>query len=112
VLFSVENNPLFSTDFSGSYPLSITLNSGDSLTIGPVLCNYMAVGNNVPGDATTFRDCYYNLVDNIFDPKSNVVINGNVQVEPVRPPVGPWFWTINTGDTLTCDLNILAGNVA
>ena len=41
VLFSLENNDLFSTDFSGSYPMTLTVNGGYGIAVGAVLSNYM-----------------------------------------------------------------------
>lgn len=40
VLFSVDNSELFPTDFSGNYPMTLTVNGGYGITVGPVLSNY------------------------------------------------------------------------
>jgi hypothetical protein len=41
VLFSVENSDLFPTDFSGSYPMTLTVNGGAGIAVGVVQSNYM-----------------------------------------------------------------------
>lgn len=40
-LFTVEDSSLFPTDFSGSYPMTITVSNGYGIMLGPVLSNYM-----------------------------------------------------------------------
>ena len=115
-LFSVDNSPLFSTDFSGAYPMVITVDAGDGIIVGPVQCNYMFVddgtpanpGTAYPGNATSFISCFNN--GGMTDPRSNVAINGNPKTH-ATPPNGTWYYTVYSGEALTCDLNILLGNV-
>jgi hypothetical protein len=53
VLFSIENSPLFPTDFSGSYPMTISVATGSGIVVGRVRCNYMLTGNNSPAFEST-----------------------------------------------------------
>lgn len=46
-LFSVENSPLFSTDFSGSYPMTISVATGNGILLQNVNCNYMSTSQTV-----------------------------------------------------------------
>lgn len=44
------------------------------------------------------------------DPRSNVSIDGVPQsLDHSENPNGTWWWTVNSGSTLSCDLNITAG---
>jgi hypothetical protein len=40
-LFSVEDSPLFPTEFSGSYPMTITISAGDGIVVQNINSNYM-----------------------------------------------------------------------
>jgi hypothetical protein len=119
-LFSVENSPLFSTDFSGAYPMTISVANGYGVLVGEINCNYMrfidTVGNVAyPGNATAFLDCFTGIPTNsegTQDPRSSVTIDGVTQVPPTPVSKGTWVWEINTGSTLGCNLNVSLGNVA
>jgi len=41
-LFSVVDSSLFPTDFSGSYPMTLTVTGGYGIVVGDVLSNYMS----------------------------------------------------------------------
>jgi hypothetical protein len=43
VLFSVENSALFPTDFSGSYPMTVSVATGSGILLTRVLSNYIPV---------------------------------------------------------------------
>ena len=107
VLFSVENSPLFPVEFSGSYPMTLSVATGYSVALSQILCNYMQAGN-VAGNAATFLNCYDQL-----DPRTNVAIDG-VDQNPVRDSgyTGPWTWQVPQGSTISCNLNVSLGNVA
>jgi hypothetical protein len=124
VLFSVENSDQFPVDFAGSKSMSVAVSGGDSVILDSVLCNYMlnATASNVAnvatinyGNATGFIACYNGNPSNsegTFDTRSGVAINGVVQVPDLAPKSqGTWTWAVNTGNTLTCNLNVSAGDV-
>jgi hypothetical protein len=58
VLFSVDNSDLFTTDFSGSYPMTLTVDGGTGIMVGPVLSNYMTY-YEAP-QTCTMTDCAIN----------------------------------------------------
>ena len=185
VLFSVDSTDLFPTTFSGSYPVTMTVTGGDSVTFGTVLCNYMLnfefdelaqlsnttingttltfdsatgpVSNNLllkglgiephthitdgsgttwtvnknqtvvatighvgrwietVGNATGFTECYDGYPTNsegTTDARSSVAIDGVVQVpNRISESQGAWTWTIESGSTMTHNLNVGPGNV-
>ena len=45
LLFSIENSTLFSTNWAGSYPMSIIVDGGLGVVFGEIKCNYMAKQN-------------------------------------------------------------------
>lgn len=107
-LFSIADSPLFSTDFAGSYPMTITVAGGYGALFGQIKCNYMQVGN-LYGESTIFTTCY--STDTSQDPRTNVVINGtSIQSDP--PPAGAWTWLVSSDGSIACDLNVSLGNVA
>lgn len=106
-LFTLTDSPLFPVDFSGTYPMTVSVDNGYGIVIQNVLLNYMYHAN-VPGNATDFYSCY-NGDAGITDPRSDVTIDGVAQTV-TRPPNGPWIWTVDTGSTLACNLNVSLGN--
>jgi hypothetical protein len=118
-LFSVTSS-LFSTEFSGSYPMTVTVGTGAGVYLCEIKSNYMPgfdqTANVVtPGNAITFTQCYYGTPANgegTPDPRSSVQIDGVTQVPPLPPSSGCWTWAVNQGSTLSHNLNIGLGNVA
>lgn len=45
VLFTVENSALFPVDFSGSYPMTVSVAVGDGIQLGNIFSNYMPTSN-------------------------------------------------------------------
>ena len=45
ILFSIENSTLFPTNYSGAYPMSITVSGGYAAAFNDINCNYMPTGN-------------------------------------------------------------------
>jgi hypothetical protein len=43
VLFSLEDSPLFPTEFSGSLPMTVSVATGSGIALNEVFCNYMLV---------------------------------------------------------------------
>jgi hypothetical protein len=130
VLFAVENSSQFPTDFAGSKPMSIAVSGGNCVILDSILSNYTdqkstteyIIKGNVsyvntvtPGNATSFVTCYNGTPTNsegTLDIRSSVAINGNVQVPDVVPKSsGIWTWLVNTGNTITYNLNVSLGNV-
>jgi len=107
VLFTVNDSPLFPTNFSGSYPMTISATGGYGLVVGVVTCNYMLPS----GNANSFASCYYNAISNVGDPRSNVIINGN-PIKSTPPPNGAWYWEATSPGNIVCDLSVDLGNVA
>jgi hypothetical protein len=109
-LFLVENSSLFSTDFSGQYPMTISVSSGNSVILGEVLSNYMHITNDARyGNATTFLNISTNT--EYRDPRTDVVIDGTPQ-SPDRPPGcdGAWPWVVNNPGTIDFNLQVGLGN--
>jgi len=48
VLFSVTDSALFPTEFSGSYPMTISVATGNGIAIADITSNYMPTGNYTP----------------------------------------------------------------
>ena len=45
ILFSIENSTLFPTNYSGTYPMSITVSGGYAATFNEIKCNYTPTSN-------------------------------------------------------------------
>jgi hypothetical protein len=115
-LFSVTNS-LFSTAFSGSYPMTVTVGTaGEGIYLSAIKSNYMAnISSNTAGTVTTFLPCFTGTPVNSEstpDPRSSVTLNDSVQVPPNAPSQGCWTWLVTPGSTLAHNLNISVGNVA
>ena len=111
-LFLIENNALFSTDFSGQYPMTISVTNGTGVILGEVRSNYMNnTGEARYGNSTTFLNIATNT--DYRDPRTNVVINGTPET-PVRPPDGScdgaWPWIVNNPGTIDFNLQVGIGN--
>ena len=117
-LFSVTSS-LFSTDFSGSYPMTVTVGTGTGTYVCAINSNYMAGFDQaanvvIPGNATGFLRSFSGEPANSEgtpDPRSSVQIDGITQVPPLTPSTGCWTWAVNQGSTLSHNLNISLGNV-
>jgi hypothetical protein len=121
VLFTVSENTLFSTDFSGSYPMTVSVANGSGVYFGDVLSNYMlnidATPNRPwPGNATAFLLGYTGIPtnsDNNGDRYSSVTIDSITQVPTYAPAsLGYYTWFVPSGSTFGCNFNIGLGNVA
>jgi hypothetical protein len=117
-LFSVTSS-LFSTDFSGSYPMTVSVGTGTGIFVCAINSNYMpteSVGNVIiPGNATGFLTCFDGTPTNSEgtpDPRSSVTLDAVVQVPPQVVSLGCWTWVVPQGSTLGHNLNISLGNVA
>jgi hypothetical protein len=118
-LFSVTSS-LFSTDFSGNYPMTVTVGTGTGIMIENINSNYMLsfdnVGNvGIPGNATGFLGCFNGTPTNSEgtpDPRSSVTLDAVVQVPPLPLSKSTWTWVVPQGSTLGHNLNISLGNVA
>jgi hypothetical protein len=118
-LFSVTNS-LFSTDFSGNYPMTVSVATGTGVMLSDIKSNYMLTFDSVanvviPGNATSFSMCFNGSPTNSEgtpDPRSSVTIDAVAQVPPLEPSLGCWTWVVNQGSTLGHNLNISLGNVA
>ena len=108
ILFSIENNDLFTTDFSGTYPLSVTVTGGDGITLGPVKANFMQ--NTLKSTlASIMADCSIEgttlTVGSIFS--GNISVGQGIMASNTHPggiviPVGI---TITAGSDLTWTLS-------
>jgi hypothetical protein len=130
VLFAVENSSQFPIDFAGSKPMSIAVSGGNCIILDEVLSNYTdgfvtierIINGNVSnftrttaGNATNFVSCYRGTPPNSEgtpDCRSSVVINDKVQVPEIVPKAKAcWTWVVNTGNTITYNLNVGIGNI-
>lgn len=118
VLFTV-NSTLFPTEFSGSYPMTISVATGYGIVLGRTLSNYMLLVNEtanviIPGNATGFLNCYTGTPTNSEgtpDSRSSVTIDAVAQVPPLEASLGEWTWLVAQGSTLACNFNVSLGNV-
>jgi len=118
-LFSVTSS-LFSTDFSGSYPMTVTVGTGAGVYLCKINSNYIPTIDQpanvaIPGNATGFLSCFNGTPTNSEgtpDPRSSVRIDDITQVPPNEPSLGCWTWGVPQGSTLSHNLNISLGNVA
>jgi hypothetical protein len=120
VLFTVDNNPLFHNTFMGSYPMTISVATGDGIYVQRVNSNYTAVyGPDASvislGTADNFVQCYQGWPansENTPDCRSSVQIDGVTQVPPLPASTGQWTWRVPQGSTLACNFNVAQGNIA
>lgn len=98
-------------DFTGTKPMTCAVTNG-TVIFAQVLANYCAIANTDPVIGT--GPDVFNNIDGIGDARSNVAIDGVTQPMNHEELPGTWWFTVNTGSTLTCDLDIQAGtaNVA
>lgn len=115
VIVTIADSALVPTEFSGSLPMTVTVTGGSAVYLGDIYCNY-SVGTSADdpteGNATGFHDCYFGTPTNSEstpDCRSSVEINGVVQVPPLDPSQGTWWWMLPTGSTMTCNFNISHG---
>jgi hypothetical protein len=95
ILFTCE----LPVEFSGSIPMVITVNSGT------VVFAHVHANRSFPGQSiTTFLPIIHGT-----DARSNVFING-ISQKPAWDNAGTWSWTVSRGDSLTYDLNVVAGS--
>lgn len=113
VLFSVNNSA--PTNFSGSVPMTVTISGGPTsgVLFGEIYSNYQW-GNTVGYSAEpgVFGPIYLGTPTNsegTIDPRSSVYIDGVQQVPPLPTSEGTWNWFINTGSTMSYNLNISLG---
>jgi len=124
VLFSLENSPLFPVEFSGSYPMTVTVETGYGVALNQVRSNYMRgfdkAGNvAIAGNATGFLECFsIENINDVGDSRSNVTIDGIAVPRNYIPDgtgrdgKGEWTWVVNQGSVIGYDLNVSLGNVA
>jgi hypothetical protein len=120
VLFQIDNSTLFPTTFQGAYNHTVTVSGGYGIFLGVILCNWMDQkdinGNLIAtGNATTFTSSYYSVPansDNTPDSRSSVEIDGVPQPSLAEPAAGTLTRIVNSGSTLSCQLNISLGTSA
>jgi hypothetical protein len=122
VLFSVENSPLFPVEFSGSYPMTVTVETGYGVALNQTFANYMLgfdpVANvSIAGNATGFLDCFVGTnSEGNNDSRSGVTIDGVVAPRIYTPDPalgkGEWTWVVNQGSVISYNFNVSVGNVA
>jgi hypothetical protein len=121
VLFSVENSDQFPTTFAGTLTMTVEVTGGEIAFLDQVLCNYMTGREDlnddtspvIPGNATRFLPCYHGTPTNsegTGDCRSNVTLNGNVQVPPLPASAGTLTWGVPNGSILACNFNISRGH--
>ena len=99
-------------DFSGTKHLAISVDKAE-IRFGQVVANYTEI---VDGEikystgADEFSDIAVADENGIFDPRSNVLINGIKQEADRSIGKGTWHWYVYPGAIFTHDLNIPAGS--
>jgi len=116
-LFTIDNSELLLTSFAGSYPMTLSVATGDGVLVADMKTNYTTWfdenGDAQEGTATNFASCYDGTPVNSEatpDPRSSVTIDGVTQVPPLEKSIGIWTWVVPAGSTLACNLNISAGS--
>ena len=90
VLFSVVDSPLFPTDFSGAYPMSIEVTGGIGIAVENTYCNYMdqqkilvqATESTIDGTTLTLGTVTAGNINNVYI--ANVITG-----YPGAPVTGP-----------------------
>lgn len=119
-----NNEILFTTDVDVTYqadvPMTITVTSPGALVVGQIYGNYANVytqtGNTwtiTSSGPTTFLAVNNNINDldaSVGDVRNNPTLDG-VPLVPVRGPSenGTWPWTIPSGSTLSCSIDLDSG---
>ena len=75
-LFSVENSPLFSTDFSGAYPMTISVANGYGVLVGDITCNYMSGYSSI--DAVMDNSSISGTTLTVGTLTSGTIVNGQL----------------------------------
>jgi hypothetical protein len=98
----------------------ITAGSGLSWTVEPsqtvaaTTITYQGF-EHISGNATGFLECYNGTPTNSEgtpDPRSSVYVDGVQQVPPKAVSPGVWTWEVDSGSTISYNLNLSIGNVA
>ena len=69
--------------------------------------------SDVTGTADTYVRCYHGEPANSEgtpDPRSSVMVNGIQQVPPRPKSEGCWTWIVESGSTISYNLNVGLGN--
>jgi len=114
VLFELDDSDLFPTTFSGSYSHSISVSGGNGIIIGKVMSNCM-ISDVIIEHAGIFTDLFKGTPTNSEgtpDVRSNVFIDGVSKIDPDNASNNCWTWQVDSGSTLTCDLNVSAGYIS
>jgi hypothetical protein len=116
-MFTLDNFADLSTDFAGSVPMSVTVNSGRGAIFSIIQCNWTIHGdpsedNELNGSADQFKACYSGDLGNA---ENNVDVRYNVAIDGVQQQSntmgGIWDWRVFNGSTITYDLNVDIGCV-
>ena len=105
--------------FQGADTLQITVVNGTFLMSTSVANYFKYINPDQPSGPyassgpNNFVYFYYYTANGqiIYDPLSNVAIDGVAQTVPVRAPgeYGQWPWYLSSGQTLTATMNVIAG---
>jgi hypothetical protein len=111
-LFTVEDSSLFPTDFSGSYPMTITVSNGYGIMLGPVLSNYMLNTGylaNCSIDGTTLT--VGSSTSGTIEPGQTILGNGVAAGTTIVSGSGS-TWTVSISQTVaTTDMSsVIPGN--
>jgi hypothetical protein len=127
ILFAVAESALFPVEFAGTYPLTLSVATGNGVLQCNTFSNYMPQGTMEvtptgekwiasPGTADVFSDAYNGKPVNSTastDSRSSVFIDGVAMVEDrVTGGQGQWTISIPAGSTMSCDFTVALGNVA
>ena len=106
VLFSVENSDLFPTDFSGSYPMTLTANGGYGIAVCVVQSNYMANNPVVDQTSTMLASAINGTTLTIGSVSSGSVFEGQVLTGSTIMPGthivsgSDLTWTVNNSQSV------------
>ena len=106
VLFSLENSDLFPTSFSGSYPMTLTVNGGTGVAVGPVQSNYMPTHPVVDQTSTMLASAINGTTLTIGSVSSGRVFGGQLLTGSTIMP-GTYIvsgsdltWTVNNSQSV------------
>ena len=94
-------------EFEGSKPMTCMVTNGTVL-FAQIVANYSVIGNTDP--VYGFGPDSFKPINSAGDARSDVSIDGvTQQIEHIAPVTGTWWYKVETGSTLTYNLNIVAG---
>ena len=102
VLFSVTDSALFPTEFSGNYPMTISVATGNGIAVADITSNFMPTGNYTPViEATMENTSISGTTLTVGTLVSGAIAVGQMLGDPDHKPIPASGTTIVAGSDLT-----------